>query len=120
MLSDAGRFIYIGLHPCFVGTFLDRTAEVESRTLCLQAGYGEPEVRIDTTGRFSLRSRVGGNNLALGDFLQAFLDAPGLSIRSFRELDTTSTRWGRHADGRIVPWNLAIVAEKSPNSTHAQ
>ncbi len=113
VLSDAGRFIYIGLHPCFVGSFLDRTAEVESRTLCLQPGYGEADIRRDATGRFSLRSRVGGNNLARGDFLQAFLDAPRLSIRSFRELDTTSAHWDRHADGRIIPWNLAIFAEKS-------
>jgi SAM-dependent methyltransferase len=114
VLCAGGRFVYIGLHPCFVGNFLDRGDEVESRTLRLLPGYGEPEVRLDATGRFSLRSRVGGNTLALGDFLRAFLEAPGLSLRSFRELDTTSSRWDRHSDGRIVPWNVAVVADKRP------
>jgi SAM-dependent methyltransferase len=113
VLCDGGRFVYVGLHPCFVGSFLDRSEEVELRILRLFPGYGEREVRLDATGRFSLRSRVGGSNLALADFLRAFLDAPGLSLRSFRELDTRSNRWDGHSDGRMVPWNIAVVADKS-------
>jgi SAM-dependent methyltransferase len=113
VLTNAGRLVYIGLHPCFVGTFLDRRDELEAQTLCLRSGYGDEEVRIDTSGRFTLRSRVGGNNLSLTEFLQAFLEAPGLCLRSFRELDTASIDWTADADGRLVPWNVALVAEKA-------
>lgn len=120
VLKAGGRFVYIGLHPCFVGSFADRAAEVESQTLFLRPGYGDPEVRVDTTGRFALRSRVGGNNLSLGGFLHAFLDAPGLSLRSVRELDTGGSSWSSTGEEneRLVPWNVAVVAEKSAGSTH--
>jgi SAM-dependent methyltransferase len=119
VLTDGGRLVYIGLHPCFVGTFLDRSNEMDTRTLSLRSGYGDEKVRMDTSGRVSLRSRVGGNNLSLAQFLQAFLHAPGLSLRSFRELDTASSDWNTHADGRLVPWNVALVAEKTADSPSA-
>lgn len=112
VLQVGGRLAYIGLHPCFVGTFADRRDEVEEQQLRFVHGYGDDQVRVDDTGGFSLRSRVGGSNLALAGFLNAFLSQSALRIRSVAEIDTHAQPWGSHDDRRVVPWNIAIRAEK--------
>ena len=112
VLRVGGRLAYIGLHPCFVGTFADRRDEVEEQQLRLVRGYGDSQVRVDDTARFSLRSRVGGSNLPLAGFLNAFLMQPDLRIRSVAEIDTDARAWGSRDDRRIVPWNIAIRADK--------
>ncbi len=112
VLTVGGLLAYVGLHPCFVGTFADRREEQEEQELRLGHGYGDDQVRVDQTGRFSLRSRVGGSNLALTDFLNAFLAQPALRIRSVEEMDTDAQPWRNHSDGRVVPWNIAMRAEK--------
>jgi SAM-dependent methyltransferase len=50
-LRPQGRFIYAGLHPCFIGPFVDRTNESVERRLHFSPGYG----------------RVGWANRASGD-----------------------------------------------------
>jgi SAM-dependent methyltransferase len=112
VLRPGGRFAYIGLHPCFVGTFADRRDEPADARVEIRSGYGQPEVALDTTGRFTLRSRVGGSNLSLGDLLTAFLNAPGLVLRTFAELDNDGQQWQQHTGERVVPWNVAVSAEK--------
>ena len=39
-LRPGGRFVYVGLHPCFIGPFVDRTNEGNEETLTFTAGYG--------------------------------------------------------------------------------
>jgi hypothetical protein len=41
-LRPGGRFIYIGLHPCFIGPFVDRTTESGDLALRFALGYGVP------------------------------------------------------------------------------
>ena len=112
VLALGGCLAYVGLHPCFVGSFADRYQELEEQELRLVHGYGDDQVRVDQTGRLSLRSRVGGSNLALADLLNAFLAQPALRIRSVVEIDTNARPWRTQTDGRVVPWNIAIRAEK--------
>ena len=75
VLRPGGRFVYLGVHPCFVGP--------HSRFL---AGEGLPELHpgYRRAGRYSeapgispsgIRARVGAVHLPLAPFLQAFLDA---------------------------------------------
>jgi SAM-dependent methyltransferase len=111
VLRPSGRLVYLGLHPAFVGAFLDRSTEVADRGLRVAPGYGDERLRHDETGRFPVRSRVGARNLTLSTFLAAFLAQPSLRLESVHELDTRMAPWRPDStDGRVVPWNLAVSA----------
>lgn len=111
VLRPGGRLAYIGLHPSYVGAFADRHGEAADHLLTFTAGYGNEHLHIDPTGRFPIRSRVGARNLTLTTFLGAFLAQRTLSLTEFTELDTDMRPWRvESADGRIVPWNLAVLA----------
>jgi len=113
VLRPGGRLIYLGLHPAYVGAFADRSAEVDDGRLCLTPGYGDERLQRDTSGRFPVRSRVGARNLTLSTFLGAFLARETLRLSSVEELDTGLRPWRPDAaDGRVVPWNLAVTAVK--------
>jgi SAM-dependent methyltransferase len=103
VLVSGGRFVYLGLHPCFVGPFVVRNDEAQKRELTFTPGYGDSR-RIHagsggTTG-FGLNRRVGAKWLPLSEFLEAFIGA-GLRIDRFEEFG-----------GVIVPWNVAVEAVK--------
>jgi SAM-dependent methyltransferase len=84
VLRPGGRFVYVGVHPCFVGPH-SRFARAQGVPV-LELGY-------DAVGRYEnppglnpdgIRARVGAVHLMLGDLLAAFLDA-GLRIDAFEE-----------------------------------
>ncbi len=102
VLRPDGRFVYVGIHPCFVGPH-SRFAQARG-VPALQLGY-------DRTGRYTdapglsptgLRIKVGAVHLPLGDLLQTFLDA-GLRIEAFEEPIT---------EGREYPYWLALRASR--------
>ena len=102
-LRPGGRFAYLGVHPCYVGPFVYRLDERQDLSLTFTAGYGT----VGWAGRASGdRSRIGGrvgfHHKTLASFLQAFMDA-GLTLRAVREFVP---------DGAILPWDLALLAEK--------
>jgi ubiquinone/menaquinone biosynthesis C-methylase UbiE len=41
VLRPGGRLVYLGLHPAFVGAFIDRRTELEEQELRVQPGYGD-------------------------------------------------------------------------------
>jgi SAM-dependent methyltransferase len=117
VLRPGGRLIYLGLHPAYVGAFIDRRTEVDDRHISITAGYGDERLQRDPTGRFPMRSRVGARNLTLATFLGAFLTQPTLHLSSIDELDTDMQPWRLDpSNARVVPWNIAITAqaEQSP------
>ncbi len=85
VLRRRGRFVYIGLHPCFIGP---HSRFVAARGIpTLYDGYRE-------RGRYSeapgvtpdgLRAKVGAVHIPLGQLLQAFLRA-GFQLEHFEEL----------------------------------
>lgn len=98
VLAPDGRFVYIGVHPCFVGP--------HSRFVGAQ-GVPGLEPGYDARGRYTtapglnpagIRAKVGAVHLPLGDLLQTFLDA-GLRIEAFEEPICA---------GRIYPHWLAL------------
>jgi SAM-dependent methyltransferase len=114
VLRPGGRLVYLGPHPCFVGAFAHRTTEAEDRGFSLVPGYGDERLQRDPTGRFPIRSRVGAHNLTLATFLGAFLAQPSLRVTGLTEYDTELHPWRLGPnDGRVVPWNIAVVAEGS-------
>jgi SAM-dependent methyltransferase len=114
VLRPGGRLVYLGLHPAYVGPFIDRKTETADRSLRIVPGYGDERLHRDPTGRFLLRSRVGTRDLTLASFLGAFLTQDKLRLVSVAELDTGMHPWRPDAtDGRVVPWNIAVTAARS-------
>jgi SAM-dependent methyltransferase len=103
-LRPGGRFIYLGLHPCFVGPFVNRMTENEDLTLSFVTGYGNVGWANRASGDGSrCAGRVGFHHKTMAGFLDAFA-AAGLGIRTAREFSVAG-----HA---VLPWDLAVVAEK--------
>lgn len=116
VLRPGGRMVYLGIHPAYVGAFLDRTTETDTHHVRLTAGYGNERLHRDPSGRFPIRTRVGARNLTLATFLNAFLAQDTLQLTSLTELDTDLRPWRPDSgDRRIVPWNIALTARaKTP------
>jgi SAM-dependent methyltransferase len=103
-LRPRGRFIYAGLHPCFLGPFLNRMSESEDRKLTLLPGYGTVGWASHGSGDGSgVGGRVGFHHKTLGAFLGAF-PAAGLDIRDVREFS---------GGGVVVPRNVGVIAAKA-------
>jgi SAM-dependent methyltransferase len=87
VLKAAAPFVYIGVHPCFVGPHsLFLGAEGEPN---LHPGY-RPSRRYDSSAPGvanpdGVRARVGGVHLTLNDFFAAFTDV-GFRIERFEEI----------------------------------
>ena len=106
-LTPGGRFVYVGLHPCFIGAFVDRTDEADSQALQFTPGYGEPGwAWPDFKHGSGLWVRVGGHHKTMASFFAAFLDS-GLSLERVVELP---------GGGVILPRNVAVVVSKAQGS----
>jgi SAM-dependent methyltransferase len=104
-LSPGGRFVYLGVHPCFVGPFVNRMTEREDLRLSFAVGYGNAGWANRGSGDGSMiGGRVGFHHKTLASFLEAFA-AAGLSIRAVREFSA-----GGHV---VLPWDIAIAAESN-------
>lgn len=76
VLVPGGPFVYVGVHPCFVGPH-SRFVEGEGVPE-LHPGHYRTEGRYEKAPGISptgLRAKVGAAHLTLAGFLQAFLDA---------------------------------------------
>lgn len=103
-LRPGGRFLYVGLHPCFLGAFVNRTTEAADDFLRFVPGYG----RVGWSNRASgdgtgPAGRVGFHHKTLASFVGAFTSA-GLVIRVLEELS---------GGGNVLPRNVGLVAEKT-------
>jgi SAM-dependent methyltransferase len=84
VLRPAAPFVYLGVHPCFIGPhsrFVGGEGVPE-----LHPGYRETERYDDAPGITpgGLRAKVGAVHLPLAAFIHAFLDA-GLRLERFEE-----------------------------------
>jgi SAM-dependent methyltransferase len=102
-LRPRGRFIYAGLHPCFIGPFADRTNESLERRLHFSPGYGSVGWAARASGDGSgLGGRVGFHHKTLASFLGAIAGS-GLTIRAVHEFA---------GGGTVLPRNIGLVAVK--------
>ena len=88
VVRPGGPFVYLGVHPCFVGP---HSLFVEGRGVPqLHAGWYRRSGRYEDGPGISptgLRARVGATHLPLADFLQSFLDA-GFALEQVEEPGT--------------------------------
>lgn len=102
-LRPRGRLIYAGLHPCFIGPFVDRTKESAERVLHFAPGYDSAGWTDRGSGDGSgLGGRVGFHHKTLASLLGAIASS-GLSIRGVCEFS---------GGGVVLPRNIGLVAEK--------
>ncbi|HEU5244044.1 MAG TPA: methyltransferase domain-containing protein [Gaiellaceae bacterium] len=85
VIRPGAPFVYVGLHPCFVGP---HSRFVEGRGVPqLHAGWYRESRRYDDAPGISptgLRAKVGATHLPLAEFLQSFLDA-GFALERIEE-----------------------------------
>jgi SAM-dependent methyltransferase len=102
VLEPDGRFVYIGIHPCFVGP---HSLYVQARGVPkLHEGWYRREGHYMEAPGISpegLRARFGAAHIPLGRFLQSFLDA-GFRFERVEE-----------PEGRDYPYMLALCLRKA-------
>jgi SAM-dependent methyltransferase len=85
VLRPGGRFVYVGIHPCFASPTVERRTDEPH---LLHPGYRRQgwwnEAPGFGFGQDGLRGRVGVNHLPLAEFLNAILDA-GLRLDHVEE-----------------------------------
>lgn len=99
VLRPGGCFVYLGVHPCFVGPH----AFVHGRDVPeLHPGYRDTSYRTEAPGIWveGLRAKVGATHLPLALFVQAVLDAP-LTLERVEE-----------PEGRDYPHVVALRARR--------
>lgn len=99
VLRPDGAFVYLGVHPCFVGPH----AFVHDRDVPeLHPGYRETRYRAEAPGIWGegLRAKVGATHLPLGLFLQSLFEA-GLALE-----------WLEEPEGRDYPHVVALRARR--------
>ncbi|MFI7073845.1 class I SAM-dependent methyltransferase [Micromonospora sediminicola] len=68
VLAPGGRLVHIGVHPCFVGAFADRS---EPERIVIDGGYAVRERTTRSWNASGVRARVGAWHLPLADLLTA-------------------------------------------------
>lgn len=81
VLHPGGRFVHIGVHPCFCGAFADRT---DPEAIIVGPGYRTHHTTTDSWTANGLRDKVGATHWPLPDLLTAF-HAAGLTPMAYAE-----------------------------------
>lgn len=84
ILQPRGRFVFLGVHPCFRGHFVEHTADLR----VIHPGYWETGWHTESPYRThrSIRERVGAHHVPLADLVNALLSC-GLRLTSIDEGD---------------------------------
>ena len=96
VLVPGGRFVHIGVHPCFCGGFTDRA---DPDAIVIRPGYLDSHWTKASWTDKGLRDKVGATHLPLPTLLRSFVDA-GFVLDSFKE------------GGEPIPMVLAVRALK--------
>ncbi|HEX3789793.1 MAG TPA: methyltransferase domain-containing protein [Pseudonocardiaceae bacterium] len=76
VLRPGGRFVHVGVHPCFIGAFADWS---EQPRIVVDERYTDPSRTFDTWNPGGVRARVGAWHIPLADLLNATV-AAGLRL----------------------------------------
>jgi SAM-dependent methyltransferase len=76
ILTPGGRFVHLGVHPCFVGAFADRSEPVR---IVIDQRYAERSLSFDSWNPTGVRARVGAWHVPLADLLNG-VTAAGLRL----------------------------------------
>jgi SAM-dependent methyltransferase len=96
VLRPGGRFVHVGVHPCFCGGFADRS---DPRAVVIRPGYLDGSWTTESWTDQGVRDKVGARHLPVAALLNAVLDA-GFELRRMGE------------GGEPTPIVLAVQARK--------
>ncbi|MBQ0903223.1 class I SAM-dependent methyltransferase [Micromonospora sp. U21] len=72
VLRPGGRFVHLGVHPCFVGAFADRS---QRRSVVVDERYADRSRSFASWNTSGVRVRVGAWHVPLADLLNATVTA---------------------------------------------
>ncbi|MCW3841731.1 methyltransferase domain-containing protein [Micromonospora yasonensis] len=81
VLAPGGRLVHIGVHPCYVGAFADRS---DPGRIVVDGGYAERDRSFRSWNSTGVRARVGAWHLPLAGLLNA-VTAAGLTLSRVEE-----------------------------------
>jgi SAM-dependent methyltransferase len=81
VLRPGGRFVHVGVHPCFCGGFADRS---DPQAIVVRPGYLDGSWTTDSWTDQGLRDKVGASHLPVAGLLNAVLDS-GLELARISE-----------------------------------
>ncbi|MEV6925315.1 class I SAM-dependent methyltransferase [Dactylosporangium sp. NPDC051485] len=82
VLQPGGRFVHIGVHPCYVGAFADWSARP---AVVVNERYADRSHSYDAWSPAGVRARVGAWHVPLADLLNAVVTA-GLRLERVEEI----------------------------------
>ncbi|MEV1074478.1 hypothetical protein [Micromonospora parva] len=82
VLRPGGRFVHVGVHPCFVGAFADWS---QYPRVVVDERYAERALSFDSWNTQGVRARVGAWHVPLADLLTATVAA---DLRLVRVVET--------------------------------
>jgi SAM-dependent methyltransferase len=72
VLRPGGRFVHVGVHPCFCGGFADRT---DPTAVVIRPGYLDGSWTTDSWTDQGVRDKVGATHVPLAELLNGMLTA---------------------------------------------
>jgi SAM-dependent methyltransferase len=81
VLAPGGRFVHLGVHPCFTGAFADRS---DPSRLVIDGRHADRSHSFDAWTPHGARARVGAWHVPLADLLNG-VTAAGLRIERVAE-----------------------------------
>ncbi|GAA1857692.1 class I SAM-dependent methyltransferase [Asanoa iriomotensis] len=81
VLAPGGRLVHVGVHPCFVGAFADRSV---ADLITINTRYADTAHTFDAWAPQGVRARVGAWHVPMADMLNA-VTAAGLRIEEVAE-----------------------------------
>lgn len=72
VLRPGGRFVHLGVHPCFIGAFADWSGQPR---IVVDQRYAERDRTFDAWNPAGVRARVGAWHIPLADLLNAAMSA---------------------------------------------
>jgi SAM-dependent methyltransferase len=98
VLKPGGRFVHVGVHPCFCGGFADRS---DPAAVVVRSGYLDGAWTTDSWTDRGVRDKVGASHLPVAGLLNSLL-ATGFHIEHASE------------GGEPIPVVLALRSRKPP------
>ena len=81
VLRPGGRFVHVGVHPCFCGGFADRS---DPQAIVVRPGYLDGCWTTDSWTNQGIRDKVGASHLPVAELLNGVL-ATGLELQRVSE-----------------------------------
>jgi SAM-dependent methyltransferase len=81
VLAPGGCLVHVGVHPCFVGAFADRS---DAARITIDTRYAERSRTFDAWAPHGVRARVGAWHVPLAEMLNA-VTAAGLRVEQVTE-----------------------------------